>query len=286
MDRQPLNRCPFDPSNVPDLQRDQVAFANTLSALLGANARPPSLGDGAITFSSGTPHPRNANGSLPDTVLLNILRQRFIVLDSDTTRSGFHEPGGGLPSFDLISTLLATAQHGNVVYTQERMERNATDNAPGPASAEAMATLPKVKVSKEMLGDDGKAECSICMEEVLLGNEVMQLYCKHWFHEQCVKAWLSEHDTCPQCRKGISEISQQQQQGPPASSDQHRISASVSRSAPGAFSDNIDHSRRSNASWTRWVSDHRPRRRTSGTGGGSGSGWFLDRARSFFGMRP
>ncbi len=36
-----------------------------------------------------------------------------------------------------------------------------------------------------------------------LGDEVVALPCSHWFHEVCASAWLSEHNTCPICRKGI-----------------------------------------------------------------------------------
>ena len=54
-----------------------------------------------------------------------------------------------------------------------------------------------------MLGSDGKAECSVCMDNVELGDEVTLLPCSHWFHEACVGAWLKEHDTCPHCRQGI-----------------------------------------------------------------------------------
>jgi E3 ubiquitin-protein ligase RNF115/126 len=235
-------------------------------------------------------------------------------LDGAATRGAFHDPGSAHPPSNPISALLsallnpASAQHGDAVYTQEAldrvisqlMEQNATGNAPGPASAEAMANLPKINVTKEMLGDNGKAECSICMDEVHLGDEVTQLYCKHWFHEQCVKAWLGEHDTCPHCRKGISDISEQQQQGPSTPSGQRRSSASASRNTPGTFSDNTDHWRRSNSSGMRRASDHRSGRRASDTAGGGGggggggsggggggsSGSLLDRARrSFFGGR-
>ena len=84
------------------------------------------------------------------------------------------------------------------------MEQHPTSNAPGPAPAEAIAALPKKKIDKEMLGPEGKAECSVCMDDVVLDEEVVALPCSHWFHEACVKAWLSEHNTCPICRTGVA----------------------------------------------------------------------------------
>jgi hypothetical protein len=99
------------------------------------------------------------------------------------------------------------------VYSQEAldritsmlMEQHPTSNAPGPATQEALAHLGKKKVDKEMLGSDGKAECSVCMDDVQLDEEVSVLPCKHWFHEACVTAWLKEHNTCPICRTGVGE---------------------------------------------------------------------------------
>jgi len=41
------------------------------------------------------------------------------------------------------------------------------------------------------------------MDDVHVGDEVVFLPCTHWFHETCASAWLSEHNTCPICRKGI-----------------------------------------------------------------------------------
>lgn len=101
--------------------------------------------------------------------------------------------------------------HGDAVYSQEAldrvisqlMEQNASGNAPGPASADAIANLSKRKITVEDFGTDGKAECSICMDEVDIGEEVTVLPCTHWFHGNCVSMWLGEHDTCPHCRKGI-----------------------------------------------------------------------------------
>lgn len=127
-------------------------------------------------------------------------------------------PGGspftpGHPFLGLFASILnpAGATHGDVVYTQEAldrvisqlMEQHSGSNAPGPASESAIASLPRKKIDLAMLDDEGKAECTICMDDVPVGNEVMSLPCGHWFHEQCGTAWLKEHDTCPICRKGI-----------------------------------------------------------------------------------
>lgn len=101
--------------------------------------------------------------------------------------------------------------HGDAVYSQEGldriisqlMEQHQTGNAPGPASEAAINNLPKRAITEKDFSDGGTAECSICMESVQLGDEVTVLPCQHWFHHDCVGAWLGEHDTCPHCRKGI-----------------------------------------------------------------------------------
>lgn len=105
----------------------------------------------------------------------------------------------------------ANGRSGDAVYTQEAldqiisqlMEQHQTSNAPGPASPDAIASLPKKNIDEKMLGPEGKAECSVCMDDVHIGTEVVALPCSHWFHETCASAWLSEHNTCPICRKGI-----------------------------------------------------------------------------------
>ena len=122
-------------------------------------------------------------------------------------------PAGAFGLPDILRQVFdpSNAVHGDHALTQEAFDRiigqmmdaNNTSTAPGPASEEAIAALPKKRVEKSMLGSDGKAECSVCMDNVEVGDEVTFLPCNHWFHEQCVGAWLKEHDTCPHCRKGI-----------------------------------------------------------------------------------
>lgn len=119
-----------------------------------------------------------------------------------------------------------SSQHGDAVFTQEAldrvisqlMEQNAGSNAPPPAAEADIASLPKKQVDESMLGTEGKAECSICMDSVNIGDEVTFLPCNHWFHGQCVTAWLKEHDTCPHCRASISKPSEQSSANQPGPS--------------------------------------------------------------------
>lgn len=51
-------------------------------------------------------------------------------------------------------------------------------------------------------GDIG--ECTICQEGFVVGEEFVALPCNpthpHKFHEDCIRPWLQDHDTCPTCR--------------------------------------------------------------------------------------
>jgi len=41
--------------------------------------------------------------------------------------------------------------------------------------------------------------CSVCHDEFVAGAEVMQLPCRHCFHESCLLPWLSEVRQSPAC---------------------------------------------------------------------------------------
>ncbi|KAH6856778.1 hypothetical protein B0I37DRAFT_306325 [Chaetomium sp. MPI-CAGE-AT-0009] len=118
---------------------------------------------------------------------------------------------GGLQQ--LLNTLYnpASAVHGDAVFTQEALDRIVTQlmeaspqtNAAPPATQAAIEKLEKKRVDDAMLGGEGKAECTICIDEINKGDEVSVLPCKHWYHGECVILWLKEHNTCPICRMPI-----------------------------------------------------------------------------------
>ncbi|CAI7657306.1 unnamed protein product [Penicillium glandicola] len=116
-------------------------------------------------------------------------------------------------ALSILSAILNMSRSGDAVYSQEELDRvitqlientGGTSTAAPPASNAAVQALPKKKINEEMMGSEGKAVCSICMDNVELGLEVTVLPCQHWFHFNCIHAWLTQHDTCPHCRRSIN----------------------------------------------------------------------------------
>ncbi|KAG0649131.1 putative RING finger [Hyphodiscus hymeniophilus] len=181
----------------------------------------PGVIGGRFTYTGRLP-PRNDAQAPPD-IATYVSRshhasqspRNYIRWHGPPGGAGDHEARGGMPAGlqALFGTLLnpANARAGDAVYSQEAldqiistlMEQHPSSNAPGPASPDAIAALPKKKLDETQLGPEGKGECSVCMDDVHIGDEVVMLPCNHWFHEICAGAWLGEHNTCPICRKGI-----------------------------------------------------------------------------------
>lgn len=60
-----------------------------------------------------------------------------------------------------------------------------------PASKEVVEKLPVIVFSEEMLKKFGAdAECCICKENLVIGDKMQELPCKHTFHPPCLKPWL------------------------------------------------------------------------------------------------
>ncbi|KAI3983652.1 hypothetical protein MKX01_042488 [Papaver californicum] len=72
---------------------------------------------------------------------------------------------------------------------------------PPPASKEVVKKLPIITVTEEILTRlDSNTKCSVCQEELVIDDKMQELPCKHFFHPPCLKPWLDEHNSCPECR--------------------------------------------------------------------------------------
>lgn len=202
--------------------------------------------------------------------MLELFRTDFGA-NNQTGNGGFRVMTGPNP-LAMLSTLLNAERHGDVVYSQEELDRvisqlvdqNASGSAAPPASQNAIRSLPKKKVDQDMLGNEGKAECSICMDPAEIGTEVTVLPCKHWFHYSCIEMWLAQHNTCPHCRRGINDAPSEGTSDNPVVIDSSPEASRRSSAVP-------EHSGQSGWGWG-WGAEGDSDRRGSNQGGGL-TGW-------------
>lgn len=57
----------------------------------------------------------------------------------------------------------------------------------------------KIRIDDNLLLD----ECSICLEKYQKNDKITDLNCDHVFHTNCIRLWLKDNNTCPQCREII-----------------------------------------------------------------------------------
>ena len=71
-------------------------------------------------------------------------------------------------------------------------------------SAEASPTVDSITIS-----DNGSLEeptCSICLLTLEEGDRIGALRCRHHFHVDCLKSWLSRKNACPLCSQAVGKL--------------------------------------------------------------------------------
>lgn len=77
-------------------------------------------------------------------------------------------------------------------------------NSHPPASDNAISKLGKIKIEKKNYENKYKGkECNICLSQFELDDCLVELDCKHEFHEKCIIHWLKMNNTCPICRSEL-----------------------------------------------------------------------------------
>jgi hypothetical protein len=90
----------------------------------------------------------------------------------------------------------------------------ATDNERRSRSHQPTRTVPRSVPREEKLlrtiyinfqQTKAKSQCSICVEDFRLGEEAVQLPCKHIYHEACITSWFERNSNCPICRREFNK---------------------------------------------------------------------------------
>lgn len=121
-------------------------------------------------------------------ILINPFNQTIIVqgsYDPATNESLTRAPIGSLGDYFIGPGLDLLLQH----LSENDPNRYGTP----PAQKEAVEALPTVKTEE-------KLQCSVCLDECEIGDEVKEMPCKHKFHCSCILPWLELHSSCPICR--------------------------------------------------------------------------------------
>ena len=61
-----------------------------------------------------------------------------------------------------------------------------------------MEILLLVKIQLKNFGVENS--CAVCKDEFEIGQELLLMPCKHYFHNDCLLPWLNERNSCPVCR--------------------------------------------------------------------------------------
>ncbi|KAF8772716.1 hypothetical protein HU200_005467 [Digitaria exilis] len=148
----------------------------------------------------GPPSPDSLGPGLFDPS--NFLHDHFGGLLSGGATIQIVLEGGGAPA---LGPGVSLADYFMGPSGLEQLIQQLAENDPNrygtpPAAKDAVAALPDVAVSADMMQADGGAQCAVCMDDFQLGAAAKQLPCKHVFHKDCILPWLDLHSSCPVCR--------------------------------------------------------------------------------------
>ncbi|KAL6861698.1 hypothetical protein ACP4OV_017398 [Aristida adscensionis] len=180
----PADAPPPPPQPQPQPHHFDLRSLSDLAAFLG----PPS--PAAHGFDSANFLHDHVGGLLSGGATIQI-----VVEGAPAFGPGAFGPGPGISLGDYF-----TGAGGLEQLIQQLAENDPNRYGTPPAAKSAVAALPDVSVSADMMQADGGAQCAVCMDDFHLGASAKQLPCKHVFHKDCILPWLDLHSSCPVCR--------------------------------------------------------------------------------------
>ncbi|KAL2522975.1 uncharacterized protein Fot_26898 [Forsythia ovata] len=110
-----------------------------------------------------------------------------------------HNNGNEIPHLDLSDDYILTVEYGTL-FGQLVENESALKGSP-PAAKSVVENLPLVELTKEEVGENNDTVvCTVCKDEVAIGEKVTRMPCCHLYHGDCIVPWLKIRNTCPVCR--------------------------------------------------------------------------------------
>uniref|UniRef100_A0A2P2L1C1 RING-type E3 ubiquitin transferase n=1 Tax=Rhizophora mucronata TaxID=61149 RepID=A0A2P2L1C1_RHIMU len=84
-------------------------------------------------------------------------------------------------------------------FLEHLVETDSSRRGAPPAALSVVNSLPHVIIGQQHEKHEDLA-CAICKDVLLIGTEVSQLPCRHFYHPRCILPWLGARNSCPLCR--------------------------------------------------------------------------------------
>ena len=63
--------------------------------------------------------------------------------------------------------------------------------------------LEEKEITQSILEKGEQKNCSICLEDFVVGDKIIYLPCFHYYHSKCIDTWVKNSDKCPLCNLEI-----------------------------------------------------------------------------------
>mmetsp|Transcript_49485 Transcript_49485/g.115741 ORF Transcript_49485/g.115741 Transcript_49485/m.115741 type:complete len:342 (-) Transcript_49485:44-1069(-) len=92
-------------------------------------------------------------------------------------------------------------QQAAAQFYQQQQQAAPQQKGPPGTSRATLANLARISVKKDDIDANESNECSMCLEELVIGQQAIRLPCDHLFHHDCgIVDWLKKSNECPVCR--------------------------------------------------------------------------------------
>ncbi|KAK7290160.1 hypothetical protein RIF29_04387 [Crotalaria pallida] len=127
---------------------------------------------------------------------LALLDREFDDLDYETLRALDSDNVSSTPSMteDEINALPVHKYKVSGPQSSSSLMQQASSSTSAEKKQDGTNAAGSMKVS------DDELTCSVCLEQVNVGDVLRSLPCLHQFHANCIDPWLRQQGTCPVCK--------------------------------------------------------------------------------------